>query len=475
MAFIFASRWIDRLLGFASTLVLARLLTPEDFGVIAMAMLVVGFAEIVFDLGVGAALIRIQSPSVSHYNSGWTLKIVQGFLMALTLIFTAELIAEYFQDDRVSLAVYILAVSIFLASFENIGIVRWQKNLEFDMEFRFLVMRRLVGFLVTLGLALILRSFMALVLGVLIGRLAGVALSYALNDYRPRYDYSKVRDLLSVSVWMVFKNIATYLDANFHKLFLGGKSNARSLGGYSLAAEIADMPGTEILSPVNRMLFPLLVDSLRKGGDGLNIMVLAQSFHVLMVFPLCVGLSILAESVVGLLLGGQWGFIAPFLSVMAYFNIVNSVTSALNYYCMAQGRFWVPAVVSVLQLMVFAVILIPTFHGGDYVWVAESRLMALVMGVLFTWFIFLRLFPKASIYLLFKACIRPAIGVLIMSQFLIQMLQLEVFDVIDWFRMLALVMLGGLVYSLTIVVQWLMIGRPYGPEYLLLKKMRIVK
>ena len=165
-----AMRWTARLIGFVSTLILARLLAPEDFGVIAMASLVIGLADVFFELGVNVALIQNKAPSQEHYDTAWTLRIIQTTLAAIIVVIAAPLAATYFNDPRVTLVVQVMAVSLMLSGLENIGVVTFQKEMQFGREFQFLFCKRIVGFIVTIAAAWFIRSYWALVIGALAGR-----------------------------------------------------------------------------------------------------------------------------------------------------------------------------------------------------------------------------------------------------------------------------------------------------------------
>ena len=177
--------WFNRLVGLVSVAILARLLLPEDFGVIAMASLIVALADTVLNFGVHVPLIQKQDATQAHYDAAWTLRLMQMLLSTLVLFFAAPFAAEYFEDQRVELVCQCLAFSLLLGGLENIGIVDFQKKMQFGAEFRLRFIRRLSGFLVTITLAYTLRSYWALVIGMLAERFMGVVLSYWLHPMRP--------------------------------------------------------------------------------------------------------------------------------------------------------------------------------------------------------------------------------------------------------------------------------------------------
>ena len=117
-----AMRWTDRLIGFISTLILARLLAPEDFGIIAMASLVISLTDVLFDLGVNIALIQNKSPTQDHYDTAWTLRLLQSILATAIVASVAPWAADYFKEPRITLVIQVLSLSFLLSAFENIGI-----------------------------------------------------------------------------------------------------------------------------------------------------------------------------------------------------------------------------------------------------------------------------------------------------------------------------------------------------------------
>ena len=110
-----AMRWTDRAIGLVSTLILARLLVPEDFGIIAMASLAIAFADVVLAFSVHVALIQNQQATQAHYDTAWTLRLLQTSVSMLVLILIAPLAADYFEDARLQLVLQLLSLTLLLA------------------------------------------------------------------------------------------------------------------------------------------------------------------------------------------------------------------------------------------------------------------------------------------------------------------------------------------------------------------------
>ncbi len=150
---------------------------PEDFGIIAMAMIVVGLVEVFSYLGVDLALIQRKEPTRDYYDTAWTINILQGALLTIFLLLVAPLIGSFFNEPRVVPVVQVLAFRALAVGFENIGTVAFRKELDFAKDFRFGVLKKLLTFTVTVSLALWLQNYWAIVAGLAGAPLLGVGFS----------------------------------------------------------------------------------------------------------------------------------------------------------------------------------------------------------------------------------------------------------------------------------------------------------
>lgn len=175
---VVAARWGIRGIGLISTLILVRLLTPADFGVVAMAMIVVGMVEVFGETGLVLYVIRHPDPKDDHFNTVWTLRLIVGLVLAAVLFLGAEQGAIFFNEPAIEPAIQLLALRPLMLGLENPGILWFRKNMEFNRDFEFLVLNKIVAFVVTIALAYWLRNYWALVFGILTGGLAALLQSY---------------------------------------------------------------------------------------------------------------------------------------------------------------------------------------------------------------------------------------------------------------------------------------------------------
>ena len=313
-------------LGLISTIILARILMPEDFGLIALAMTVIAFIDLFQTLGVDMALIQNQNAGKAHYNTAWTIKVILGVICGLVVAAFASFAASFFNEPRLEEVLYFLAIALFLYGFPNIGLVDFQKKMTFKYDFYYQVITKLVSFFITVGAALILRNYWALIIGQLSSSILKILLSYYLHSYRPRFCLSKWRELLGFSMWIFFNSFLRFINTQCQYIFLGRNEKSDSVGYYKLGEEIATITTAEIVAPINRAAYPgysSLADKLEELKNSyLNVFAVIS----LIAIPSAIGLALVAPELILVLLGDKWASIAPIVQIIA----VGSVFSALS-------------------------------------------------------------------------------------------------------------------------------------------------
>ena len=154
-----------RSIGLLSTVVLARLLLPADFGLVVLASMLVGLVELASEFEFGTYLIRTQDIDRTYYDTAWTLSLLRGVLIAVVLAMSAPAAADFFAEPRLQNVLYALAITSVIAGLANIGIVDFQKSLNFERDFRLTVQTKVISFAITVLLAVLLRNYWALVIG----------------------------------------------------------------------------------------------------------------------------------------------------------------------------------------------------------------------------------------------------------------------------------------------------------------------
>ena len=312
-----ALRWTIRLSGVLSTIILARLLSPRDFGIVAMAMIAVSLFETLSLTGHGAALIRHRDPVRAHYDSAWTMSMIIGATIAVLIFLSAPLAGLYFRDPRAVPVMRCLALRPLLNGMENIGIVNFRRDLRFDRVFGYNIGAKLMSLGVTITLAVLLRNYWALVAGIIVGQLARTALSYALHPYRPRLSIFKVSEIWSFSSWVFVRAVGGYVVDQVDVIAVGGVAGSTTMGSYTVAKDVASSPVDELNAPMISVLFPVMA---RVQGDLVELRRLylrTLGWSAIIGISTGIGVMMVAPELVLILLGSKWIMITPLMGWLA--------------------------------------------------------------------------------------------------------------------------------------------------------------
>ena len=464
-----AMRWTNRSISIVSTLILARLLVPDDFGVVALAFMTLALVEVFMDFGVNIALVQNADATEEHYHSGWTLRMIQASCVALVLAVSAPWVGDYFSDPRLTPVLWVLSLNVLVGSFENIGIVTFQKNMQFGREFKYLVTNRFVTFIFIVTGAWFLRSYWAMILAGTLGGLFTVAHSYRAHPMRPRWSTARLRELFSVSQWLLLRNIAMYADANLHKLLVGRRTDTATMGSYALASDVAGMPSSELLGPLNRVLFPAFVQARHDLQELRRIFLLAQGVQVMVVAPAGVCVALMAAEIVPLLFGPKWLGAVPFMQVLALAAVLEALMTSPGFVNITLDRFRQVTAVVWSQVLLFVVLALLLQPGSNPERIAELRVMALVVGLALEIGFVLQALPGLRLLDMLAGVWRPlaATGLLVLATW-----QLQTTLDTSPLGMLALkCALWLALYPSLVWLLWQASGRSEGAEAYLLRKL----
>ncbi|WP_298824530.1 lipopolysaccharide biosynthesis protein [uncultured Piscinibacter sp.] len=374
-------RLLDRSIGVVSTAILARLLIPADFGLVAMAMSIIAVIELATAFGFEIALIQKRDATREHFDTAWTLNVVIAVLGAAITVAAASPAASFYGDMRLVPVMTAIAVAWMVYGFENIGTVYFRREMNFGAEFRFMAAKRLLAFIVTMTAAWLLQSYWALVIGSMTGRIAGVALSYMMHPYRPRFALTRTRELFSFSGWVLANNIVGVVLSKVPHFFVGRVFGAQAVGTYTVAAEIAQLAQTELIAPINRAMFPGYSRLVAEPQAFRRTCLGATALIMLIVLPVSVGIAVLAGPFIRLLLGAQWGEAVPIIQVLAFAGALQALTSNNVSAYLALGRPHLATATLVARLLVLAVGIAWLYKRFGVLGVAYAELLASMISM----------------------------------------------------------------------------------------------
>jgi O-antigen/teichoic acid export membrane protein len=465
-AWMIVARMSDRLIGLVSTVILARVLVPEDFGLIAMAMSIIAALELLGAFSFDLALIQNPNAKRRHYDTVWTFSAIFGATYAVMLVLLASPAAQFYNEPRLAAVMEWLALGTLVGGFTNVGVVAFRKEMQFDKEFKYILSRKLVSFIVTVTLALMWRDYWALVAGTLAGIVGAVLLSYMWQSYRPRFSLAARGELLRFSKWLFFNNLIFFFNTRLSDFVIGRMGGPHSLGLYSVSLDISNLPTSELAAPVNRAVFSGYskmagdLPSLRNGF--LNVL----SVIVLLVLPAGAGITVTADLLVPVVLGPNWMDTVILIQILAWYGVCMAVQTNTGIMFVAMGK---PQVLTALAGG-YLVVLFPSMAWLTLQYGAIGAALAVAGSAL--------LFLPINYYVLLSSIElqlsrvlavfwRPAAATAIM---------VCIVEVIEWqlmnageplaplLKLLLLIAAGVIAYVATLSSLWRLANCPDGPE-----------
>ncbi len=469
-AWMLLFKLVERSLGLISTLVLARLLIPADFGIVAMATSVIAVLELLTGFSFDLALIQKQDAERRHYDTAWTLNILTWGAMAVLMVAAAAPVAAFYREPRVEYVLYALSIGILATGFENIGIVAFRKELTLNKEFYFLITKKFVAAATGIAVAVIFRSYWALVAGMVTSRVLGAALSYFVHPFRPRLSLTGARELLHFSRWLFVLSVVGAGISRAPDFVVGRIAGPTALGVYNLGQEISNLPTTELVLPISRALFPGYAKMAHDQGELRRGFLAVIGLLALLAVPAAAGIAVLADPLVNLLLGRKWLEVVPVIGVLAPYGLLMALYTSAYHLLIASGRARPVSWLAITQLSVLLPGLVVGVRWGGAAGAAYGALVTagVMVPLTYAWtlrVIGARVRDYASLFW------RPLLATAVMAACDVmwtRWLDAVGFGVDHLIVTLSSVCLGAAVYGLAVLLLWRLAGMPSGAESVLL-------
>jgi len=320
---------ITRALHYVSSLILLFLLTPQDFGIMAIVMSVVAIMNSLSSFGVDSALISYSGDETMLSDDAWTLELIKGVILAVLIVVLSPVIASWLSEPILEPILAFMCLGFLLQSSKNIGLVSLRKELNFVVIFKCEIGMAVVSFLLTLFLAFYFRSPWAIACGYIGGWIAYFFLSYFLCSYRPRISFNRagMSSLLGYSKWILLSGQINTLVEHGINLLIGSHFGMAILGQF----ERANMFTRKTAMQIGEVIWKVGLPSLSARSCDINKLrdqyLLMFSYICLLVFPLMILVNIYIPVLAELAEPRDW---QQFNKLMVALGITAAVTMLIT-------------------------------------------------------------------------------------------------------------------------------------------------
>jgi len=464
-----ASAWLvggflfRRLAQLIVTVVLARLLVPADFGLVAISTTLLLSLMSVTELSLFNALIHEKDPTREDYDTAFTFSALRGVLLAAVMAVGGLVMARVYDDDRLFLVTTLLGCKPLLSGLTSPYYINLAKNLSFGKVTFWESMSAVAQVVSSTAVAYFTGSYWAIVAGVLFSSIVGLIASYWCAPYRPRFSIASWRNLMSFSVWMTLSQVASTVGNRFDNFLGAGILGTALFGAYNVGGNMATLVTQSAIQPLERVLFPSFASMVDDRPRLQRAFQRTQACLLAVGLPLGVGLAVVANPFVYLLLGPKWmiaalviQFIAPVLALQIVFGPQSALafskgeTRMLFNRSVAQIAFRIPIVFIGLYYFGFMGLLVSRFiSGGIMVTIVNMYMVRKLIGIT----------VRDQLLVCWRSLI--ASGVMAVVVMLASKAFPPIHNSLQAAEMLAvLVPLGAAVYCGVQGVLWLLAGKP---------------
>lgn len=322
--------------------ILARLLAPADFGLMAIVVAIMMFLQIFSDFGISNAIIHYQNITLTQLSSLYWLNVLVSIVLALLIAICSHWLAYFYDQPKLAPLLILAGLSLVISALGQQIKVLAQKKMQFKKLAKIDLFSALVGFFVSIIVAMSGGGVYALIMGGFSGAIVNTVLAWLFlaDGWKPQFrlHIQEVRRFLKFGIYMIGNNLANTLNSQIDILLVGHFLSAQSVGLYNISKDLS-LKVSSIINPiVTQVGFPLMA---KAQGDKIllkEIYLKSIRMTASINFPVYVTLGLFAQEVLLLMLGGQWQEAVPLLKIFACWALVRSTANPVGSLVMACGR-----------------------------------------------------------------------------------------------------------------------------------------
>lgn len=381
-----ATKWnalaevISKLVAPITSIVLARLLTPEAFGVVTTLTMVISFAELFTDAGFQRYIVyrkfKDEKDKDETINVAfWSNLLLSLILWGIIAIF-ADQIAALVGSPGLGNVLIVACISIPLAAFSSIQMAVFRRSLDYKSLFYRRLLSTIIPLVITIPLAFWLRSYWALVIGTIAVNLCNAIILTVLSPWKPRlyYSWAKLKEMLSYSSWSLFDSILIWATTYIEIFFIGVMLSSYYLGIYKTSMTTV----TQFTSIIAGLILPVLMPAFSRlqnnRGQLQELLFKSQKYLAVLLLPLGFGIFMFSKLLTEVLLGDQWTEAIPYIGI---WGLMEVITVIINRICSnvfpAIGKPKVSVIVQISHLIfLIPAVYISIGYGFDALFYTRS-------------------------------------------------------------------------------------------------------
>lgn len=368
---------------FVLNIIIARILSPSDYGVIGMLTIFLQISQCLIDGGFSSALVQRKDRTEKDYGTVFVFNVALSVVLYLVLYVSAPFIARFFELDILQHVLRVVGLILIVSSLSNVQRTIFTINIDFRTQSYVSITGAVVSGTVGIVMAYNGSGVWALVAQTLVNGIVCTALFWLLSTTRFRitFDRSSFKALGSFGVKLMLSNLLNTVYENLYALFIGKKYSAQDLGYYSRADQFAVFPSRTLTDIISRVSYPILCRHQDNREELCRVYTSFLKLSCYIIFPLMIGLSVLSRPLIVVLLTEKWLPAALIMSILALEGILSPITKINLSLLQAVGRSDLFLKLEIIKKTIAFCILLITINYG-IIWICAGRLFYSIIAML---------------------------------------------------------------------------------------------
>lgn len=442
-----ATRLSSRVVDLATLLILARVLSPADFGLTAIAASFISIIDMVLEIPLVQALVRLPTIDKAHLDTAFTIGVLRSAIIAVLMAAAAWPVAFVYHDARLLPIVLALSLGPIARSLYSPAVVHFYRDINFRVSFIADFSGKLIATLISLVALHAGLGYWTLVINQVTSSIMPTVLSYILAPYRPHLSLKKLSDFSSFTGWFTSSQILAAVSWQYDRVFLGYHVEKSVLGRYGVASDFSVLPTQSLIGPAMR---PVMAAFATISDDQQRLQAAflkAARLTMLIALPSGVGIALTADQIVHLVLGNQWSDAAVYLRWLSIAIMFTAYYQPVSSLALALDKPRVLLIISLIESILRIATMTIGFYLGGVLFMIYGRIISAVMHLLISAF-YARILVSAGIIIQIKniwqvgaSCLAMAVSVISLQ------IVLERIDVGFIGLLVAMITCGALVYG----------------------------
>lgn len=389
-------RVFSRIIATIRGVVLARILTPAQFGVFGIATIILSFLEILTETGINVFLIQEKGSIDKFVNSAWIVSILRGAFICLLIIVIAPFIVIFFNMPDLYRFLYLISLVPLIRGFINPSIVKYQKELKFNKEFWLRILIYLFDSTIAIFLAFVMKDAISFVWGLIAGAILEAILSFALFKPFPllKFQPNIIKLVISRGKWVTAYGIFNYIAQQGDAIMVGKLLGAGPTGIYQMGYRFSTLPISEISDVVNKVVFPVyskISGERERLSKAFKKTLLAISIPVIILSAI---IFFLPKNFFDVLLGPQWSEISTILKILVIYGMLRAISGVSSSLFLALEKQNFVAAITFVRVLVLVVTIVPLTINYGLIGASISTLLSVLLELPFVGYFILRIFKS---------------------------------------------------------------------------------